>query len=210
MRTTKVTTARIAPEWNPPVLEQSIDADFYLRSCPSNATTPGLFMQDIVKLVTAKHHGAAERLYEGVTERRWTAFKFYPLRDWMRLAVNATKILDDSVPLSEGLRRLGRIAFPSLGATMAGKVVLFALGNRIEDAFRNAPRAYKMVLPQSEVTVDVGEGRGRIELRNVYSFPSAYHFGVFEGTVVEYGFQPRIRLLPGGRWCDASFEADWR
>jgi uncharacterized protein (TIGR02265 family) len=204
-----LTSVKIEPQWEPPVLDLSIDADFYLRSCPSSATAPGVFMQDLVKLVTAKQHGVAERLYEAVGERRWIAFKTYPLRDFMRLAVNASRILYDSVPLSEGLRRLGRTAFPSLRATMAGRVVLFALGNHLEDAFRNAPRAYKLVLPQSEVTVEVGDQRGRIELRGVYNFPTAYHYGVFEGTIAEYGFQPRIRIIPTGRWCDASFDVEW-
>jgi uncharacterized protein (TIGR02265 family) len=167
-------------------------------------------MEDLVKHVMAKQHGVVERLYEEVGQRRWIAFKTYPLRDFMRLAVNAARILHDSVPLSEGLRRLGRTAFPSLRATMAGRVVLFALGNRLEDAFRNAPKAYKLVLPQAEVTVDVGDHRGRIELRGVYNFPTAYHFGVFEGTIAEHGFQPHIRTLPGGRWCDASFDVTWQ
>jgi uncharacterized protein (TIGR02265 family) len=200
---------KIAPQWDPPVLDITVDVDFYLRSCPSHATAPGVFMQDIVKIVTAKHRGATERLHEGITERRFIAFKSYPLRDFMRLAVNACKILHDAVPLSEGLRRLGRTAFPSLRATMAGKVVLFALGNRLEDAFRNAPKAYKLVLPQADVTVNVGQGRGHIELRGVYNFPTTYHYGVFEGTIAEHGFQPRIRILPGARWCDASFDVEW-
>jgi uncharacterized protein (TIGR02265 family) len=204
-----VPASKPAPNWDPPVLDIPVDVDFYLRSCPSHATAPGVFMLDILKIVNAKHQGVSERLQEGLTQKRWVVFKAYPLRDFMRLVVNASKILYDSVPLSEGLRRLGRTAFPSLNATMAGKVVLFALGNTLEDAFRNAPKAYKLVLPQSEVTVSVGNMRGRIELRGVYNFPTTYHYGVFEGTIAEHGFQPRIRILPGGRWCDASFEVDW-
>jgi uncharacterized protein (TIGR02265 family) len=203
-----VSNAKFLPHWDPPVLEQTIDVDFYIRSCPSHAMAPGVFMQDIIKEVMSKHPGTAERLHEGLTERRFFAFKTYPLRDFMRLAVNASKILYDA-PLSEGLRRLGRLAFPSLSATMAGKVVLFALGNRLEDAFRNAPKAYKLVLPQAEVTVNVGNGRGRIDLRGVYNFPTTYHYGVFEGTIAGHGFHPRIRILPGSRWCDASFDVEW-
>ena len=149
-------------------------------------------------------------MYEGIADRRWVVFKTYPLRDFMRLALNAARILNATVPLSEALRRLGRTAFPSLRATMAGRVVLYALGNRLEDAFRNAPRAYKMVLPQAEVIVDVRDWSGSIELRRVYNFATSYHFGVFEGTIAEYGFQPRIRIRPGRRWCDATFDVDWR
>ena len=55
----------------------SLDADFYLRSCPSYATAPDVFMQDLVKLVTVKQYGAIERLYEGGGERRWVAFKTF-------------------------------------------------------------------------------------------------------------------------------------
>ena len=204
-----VNSPNLVQRWDPTVLEQSIDVDFHLRSCPSHATAPGVFMQDVVKLVTVRNQHAGARLYEGITERRWVGFKTYPLRDFMRLIVNASRILESAVPLSEGLRRLGRTAFPSLQATMAGKVVLFALGNRLEDAFRNASRAYKLVLPQAQVTVDVGEGRGTIELQSVYNFARSYHFGVFEGTIAGYGFRPRIKIRPGGRWCDATFDVDW-
>jgi len=205
-----VAVARIEPIWNPAVLDTSIDVDFYLRSCPTQATVPGVFLQDIVKLVSGRQHGASERLCEGISERRWIAFKTYPLRDFMRLVVNAARILDPKVPLAEGLRRLGRTAFPSLRATMAGRAVLFALGNRLEDAFRNAPKAYRLVLPQAEVVVDVGDHRGTIELRSVYNFATSYHFGVFEGTIAEHGFQPRIRIQPGGRWCDVTFDVEWQ
>jgi uncharacterized protein (TIGR02265 family) len=201
--------ARIEPVWKPAVLDTSIDVDFYLRSCPTDATAPGVFFQDLVKFVMGRQHGVAERLHEGITQRRWIAFKTYPLRDFMRLAVNAARILDGKLPLAEGLRRLGRTAFPSLRATMAGRAVLFALGNRLEDAFRNAPRAYRLVLPQAQVIVDVGDHRGTIELRNVYNFATSYHFGVFEGTIADYGFQPHIRIRPGGRWCDAFFDVEW-
>jgi uncharacterized protein (TIGR02265 family) len=128
----------------------------------------------------------------------------------MRLVVNASRILYPAVPLSEGLRRIGRTAFPSLRSTMAGRAVLFALGNRLEDAFRNAPKAYKLVLPQADVTVDVGDRRGRIELRGVYNFPTSYHFGVFEGTIAEHGYTPRIHTTPGKRWCDATFDVTWQ
>src|SRR5690242_4287092 len=125
--------AKIDPIWDPAVLEQSIDVEYYLRSCPSSATAPGVFMQDLVNLVMARHHGTTERLYAGISNRRWIAFKTYPLREFMRLAVNAARILDSAAPLSEALRRLGRTAFPSLRATMAGRVVLLALGNRLQD-----------------------------------------------------------------------------
>jgi uncharacterized protein (TIGR02265 family) len=204
-----VPAATFAPIWDPPVLDQSIDVAFYLRSCPADATVPGVFLQDIVKIVTARVHGVGDRLYEGIGERRWVAFKAYPLRDFMRLALNAARILDPGVPISEGLRRLGRTAFPSLQATMAGRVVLYALGNRLEDAFRNAPKAYKMVLPSAEVVVDVGDKCGMIELHGVYNFAMSYHYGVFEGTIAAYGFHPRIQIRPGGRWCDVTFDVTW-
>ena len=198
-----------APTWEPAVLDLQIDVDFYLRSCPADATVPGVFLQDLAKLVMGRQHGATEQLYAGLKDRRWTAFKPYPLRDFMRLAVNAARILDPGVPLSEALRRLGRTAFPSLQATMAGRIVLYALGDRLEDAFRNAPKAYKLVLPHAEVTVDVGEKAGTIELRGVYNFVTTYHYGVFEGTIAAYGFHPRIAIRPSRRWCDATFDVSW-
>jgi uncharacterized protein (TIGR02265 family) len=92
---------------------------------------------------------------------------------------------------------------------MAGRAVLYALGNTLEDAFHNAPRAYRLVLPHARVKVEVGKGRGRIELRDVYNFASSYHYGVFEGTIAEHGFQPRLTLTAFGRLGDADYDVVW-
>ncbi|MBI3904137.1 MAG: FAD-dependent oxidoreductase [Pseudomonas fluorescens] len=40
----------------------------------------------LASAATAKQHGALGRLYEDIGQRRWVAFKTYPLRDFMRLA----------------------------------------------------------------------------------------------------------------------------
>src|SRR5687768_12045264 len=122
------TFERIAPvpsthppiAWIPPILETVVDVDFYYRSCPVDAMLPGVFLSDIFQLVTAKHPSAVERLCEHVSARRWVAFKMYPQRDFIRLVANAARILHPNVPVAEGLRRIGRIAYPGLGATMAG------------------------------------------------------------------------------------------
>jgi uncharacterized protein (TIGR02265 family) len=139
--------------------------------------------------------------------RRRMTFGKYPLRDFMRLAANAATLLYPNKPLAEALRLVGRLAYSGFASTMADRVVLFALGEAIDDVISAAPKAYSVTIPDAVVKVTRLEPRRVVfELRNVYCFVDTYHRGVIEGALIAFGSTPRIETRMGERLCDADFD----
>jgi uncharacterized protein (TIGR02265 family) len=191
------------------LLSRPIEVGAYLRACPSRAATRGTFYQTLVDHAEAELGQVPASMFEGVPQRRWVIFKQYPLRDFIQLVVNVAGAVHASLPLAEGLRRLGWIAYPAFSATLAGKVVLYALGNRLENVLESAPRAYGLVLPESDVRVTLGNRVCRMEMRAVYNFVDTYQFGVLEGTIREHGFRPKLSVKQLANPADADFELRW-
>lgn len=193
------------------ILTRPIDLAKYVRACPSSATTRGAFYQGLVDHAEEQLGRIPDGLYEGVSRQQWIVFKKYPLRDFLQLAANVAGAVYHLLPLAEGLRRLGWTAFPTFRNTMAGRVVLYALGNRVEDVLDTAPRAYQLVLPEADVRVSWPEVRRcRLEMRAVYNFVDTYQYGVLEGTLLAHGFAPSIAVKVLANPCDADFELTWR
>ncbi len=187
-----------------------VDLEKYITACPSTATTRGTFFQHVRDHVREALKREPERLYQGIEKRAWLPFQSYPLADFMRLAHNAACLVHPNRPTSDALRRIGRLSFPSFAATMAGRVVLFALGDRIDDVVKVAPTAYRLTLPSAVVSVrEVSERRCRYELRSVHSFVDTYHYGVFEGAGLALHHPLDITVRRQARWCDADFEVAW-
>ena len=196
-------------EHSGPKLTHEVDVERYLRACPPDATTQGTFFKFLREAIE-KEFGADPRLLTGLQNTDWVAFRKYPLREFMQLSVNAARIAHGQEAISEGLRRIGWLAFPSFAATMAGRVVLFAFGERLEDIISALPKAYSVAVPGTVVeTEELGSRLYRITMRNVYNFVDTYHLGVLEGAVLKLGYQPRITVQVGARLCDAVFEGGW-
>jgi uncharacterized protein (TIGR02265 family) len=197
-------------EDRPEILRDDIDVDLYVRSCPPNAATQGTFFRHVRDAVVAKTGDVPASLMRGLTERSWAPFLKYPLRDFMHLAVNAARILHADQPLAEGLRRVGWLAYPSFASTMAGRIVLLAFGDSLEDVVKATPQAYAITLPSAMVGVKkLGERRYVLEFRDTYSFVDTYHRGVIEGAARAHGFEAKIQVHRKSRQCDADFEGGW-
>ena len=193
----------------PGVLSRPIDVGAYLRACPSRASTRGTFYQTLVEHAESKLGSVPDSIFEGVVQRRWVVFKQYPLREFIQLAANVAGAVYASLPLAEALRRLGWIAYPAFSATMAGRVVLYALGSRLENVLESGPRAYGLVLPEADVRMTLGERVCRVQMRAVYNFVDTYQYGVLEGTIREHGFRPRVQVKVLDNLADADFELRW-
>jgi len=164
-------------------------------------------------------HAAVSRLpaaqqqiaYEGQPTLRWIAFRQYSLRDFMRLAYNAARAVHPSLPRGEGLRRIGWMSYPSFAATMAGRVVLFAFGDRIENVLTAAAKSYRLALPCANITTErVDERHYRLLMRDVPSFAETMHCGVLEGAIKEHGFEPEMLVRRGATPADVDFDIRWR
>jgi hypothetical protein len=91
----------------------------------------------------------------------------------------------------EAIRLVGRLAYSGFASTMADRVVLFALGEAIDDVISAVPKAYSVTIPDAVVKVTRLEPRRLVfERRNVYCFVDTYHRGVIEGALIAFGSSP--------------------
>ena len=194
----------------PAVLTQSIDPNLYIRSCPAAATTLGTFFHHVREAVTESTGSLPYRLFTGLTRESWISFRSYQLREFMQLLVNAARILHADQPLGEGLRRLGWLAYPSFASTMAGRVVLFAFGEGLEQMAEALPKAYTLGVPDAHVEVKkLALRHYRVRYSNVHCFVDTYHLGVIEGAFKAQHIVPHLIVRPGKRICDAEVEGYW-
>ena len=59
--------------------------------------------------------------------------------------------------------------------------------------------------PGTVTLTERGEGRARVELRQIWSFPDAYQVGVFEGAMLALDIEGEVQLRVLSP-CDADFE----
>ena len=201
---------RSAPDSLGPSLGYAVDIERYLKACPNVESTQGTFLQYIRDEVVKRTGSPPAKLFEGLPRDRWLPFLKYPLRELMQLVVNAARILYPKLPISEGMRRVGWFAYPSFAATMAGRVVLFAFGETLDDVVRCVPKAYAVCVPEAQVTLTSHTERHfTLEFRGIHCFVDTYHRGVIEGAIWCHGFDPVVEVTPGVRICDANMIADW-
>lgn len=193
-----------------PNLSGPIDVDACLRACPSSAETLGTYFQFAVAAVEKELGQIPETLFAGLERRRWVAWQRYPLAAFMRLAVNAAQIATPNLPLGEGLRRIGWMAYPSFASTMAGRVVLFAAGEDMDALFTVLPRAYDVSLTRGTARATrVGERHWCIELRDLHNFAGTYHLGVMEGALRARGVSGTVLVRSRPRPTDVDFDVRW-
>ena len=201
---------RPPPQSMGPSLRHTIDVAQYLEACPAEATTTGTFFQNVRDAVVKRTGSSSPALLNGVTTDRWTAFLHYPLRDFMRLAVNAAGILHPHEPLAEGLRRVAWNTYPSFASTVAGRIVLFAFGEKLSHVIQATPRIFAVTVPGMEVTpIENTERSSRMEFRGVYCFADSFMRGVIEGAIWSHGYEPNVTVTLRTRPSDAEFFACW-
>jgi uncharacterized protein (TIGR02265 family) len=194
-----------------PAFGADVSLEEYLALCPPDAETRGMFFESVQKLVETELRRTDDALYAGITTRRWVPFKTYPLTDFLKLAHNATRIAFPRLAQGEALRRIGWQCYTSFASSLAGRVALFAFGQKLDDLVASLPRSYALGLPGSRVKVHrLGETHARVELREVYSFAGTYHVGVIEGPTRASG-RTRLQILtrPLERSCDVDLDLQW-
>jgi uncharacterized protein (TIGR02265 family) len=199
---------RTAGPFERPVLNPRVDVDAHLRACPPTATTRGTFFQFLVDVVHDKRHRAD--IFDGVGSRRWVPWNNYPLIDFMRMAINVVRILHRERAVGEGLRSIGRMAYPSFANTMAGRVILHAFGDDIDAMMLAVPRAYAVSVSHLKVTsTRLGPRHWQVQMRDVFNFVETYHLGVLEGALLARGVTPNMQIRRHARPCDLDFDVQW-
>jgi len=172
----------LAPDFSAP-----LDAEARIAMAPADGWVRGMFFQDPIAL-------ARERTgrYPGLG--RYAGFKSYPLRDYLRVLVGCAELAYPGVPLREGLRRLGHLAYPAFVASTIGRVIFSVAGDWIA-ALRLASQAYRVAVNPGRVSIrEEAPGYAIAELRSMWSFAEAYQVGIFEGAMKAFGKSGDVRV----------------
>jgi len=188
-----------APDWEAP-----IDVAAQIAGTPENSTVKGLFFQDVRDACATMGSLPPEG------RARYVPFIDYPMREYMDLVVAAAALVHPREPLRNGLRRLGRLAYPALARTLVGRTLFGVAGRDFGVVLSLASRAYAFCQKPGDVTlVERAEGRAKLRLRQIWNFPDTYQVGVFEGGLITLGLRGvvQVRVLSP---CDVDFEVTWQ
>jgi uncharacterized protein (TIGR02265 family) len=184
----------IEPKFESPDFSTDIDSRPYLERVPLNARAKGMFFHDIVKAAER----VATRLSPAIKaklEKRYVSFKDYPLRDHMELTAALAGPLYPGVPTREGMRRLGRLAYPAFAESMVGRVVFGVLGHDVERVLAVGPKGIELSLSRGRaIATRVGHEHFRFEMQDIFGYLDSYWVGVLEGPIIGAGKLPHIRI----------------
>jgi len=178
-----------------PDFSAPVDLDAHLALLPTRATCKGLFFLDLLRRGAAALPPGELCRIAGIPERRYVAFRDYPMADNMHLAVAVALALHPSRPLGEGLRRLGQTAFETVSASLVGKTLFGAFGRDVATILLNGPRAFRLFLNFGDVTAEqTAPGRFLFHAFYLPLFLDTYQVGVLEGVLRHAGVEGRVRV----------------
>ncbi len=173
-----------APPARPWLDEPSLMLAERIAQAPEDGLVKGWLCQSVVE--NARRFGV-----ELALERRYLGFKDYPVKEYLELLGQAACLVRPEEPPRATLRVLGHGVYASFAQSLFGKVLIAGLGKGREGAQTGlllVAQVYKMTSnhavadvekPSRDVTV--------IKLSDVWSFPDAYHVGIFEGAARGFG-----------------------
>lgn len=174
-----------------------------ISATPPTATVKGMYIEAFLR--TLNLHGLSRP-----TTARFVAFKDYPLRDFMRMLIDACPQLYPDCGLREALKLQGRLAYPTLTASTAGKVIFAIAGRSWESALQLASRAWEISLkPGSATLVEVRPHHAVLALRDIHNFADTFQVGVLEGAMEIYQIEGTVVAQPKGRPCDVDLLISW-
>jgi uncharacterized protein (TIGR02265 family) len=187
----------VEPGWN-----TALDARAEIAEVPEEASISGMFLAPLA--LEAKRRGITLH----TARDRYLPFKFYPLREHMKLLVETCEKLHADRPLRQALRKLGRGAPAALVASTLGKVVLGSVEG-VHAIVEGMAKAYPLnVRPCRVEAVDAGPRRMIVRLSDVHYFLDSHHVGAFEGALRYAGVHGTVRIAPRGRTA-ADFLLEW-
>jgi uncharacterized protein (TIGR02265 family) len=162
-----------------------------IAGAPKGSLVKGWLVHSIVE--NARRHGT-----ELVTGRKYFGFKDYPVEEYLELLGQAAVCSLPERSPRDTLRELGRGVYGNFSQSLFGKVILTGLGNGHDGAktgLRWITRVYHMTSNHAVARfTEPNDDVAVIELENVWSFPDAYHVGIFEGAAHGFGGQVSVDI----------------
>lgn len=176
-----------------------------LAGAPVDGLVKGWLCQSIIE--NAKRHGVDLEL-----ERRYLGFKDYPVREYLELLAQAAVTVRRHEPAWQTLRVLGHGVYDSFSQSLFGKVITAGLGKGHDGArtgLRMIAYVYKRTSNHAVVRVtEPSDDVAIVELSDVWSFPDAYHVGIFEGAARGFGGDVRVEIARRSL-SEASLKFQW-
>lgn len=186
------------PDWNAP-----LDIEARLDALPPNAQLKGWVLSSIVN--AAKNRGV-----DLPGARRYIGFSDYPAQEYLELLVSAAKLIDPRFPPRRTLYEVGRAAYPTFASSILGRIVISALltpDNPSMEQLKAVSKVYRVTsnaTSSAELTHWEPGEFAVVALRNVWSFPDAYHAGVFAGAAEGLGNPNAVVLVKNHSLCDTD------
>lgn len=179
--------------------EYGVDVDFkaHIAATPKKAMIKGMFFTDLVESLRG---AAPDRLSEvRLASRRFLSFSDYPSRDFFELLEQTVAIVHTRIPTAEGVRRLGRSAFPRFVNSVVGKVVVGVFFDDIDRLLGAMARSWKYTNTIGTMHAKkLGAHEWYCEVRE---FPGAiipYLVGTVEGIFEHYKLAPTVMVRDTG------------
>jgi uncharacterized protein (TIGR02265 family) len=186
------TEKRVPPQLHEEFVEPDyrlpLDVELRARSCPSSGAVKGMFFSAIAD-ETRKRTGAS------VGREKYTAFRGYPLREWLEFLPAAARAAHPHHPPRAGMRRFGQGAFDVFTSSIAGRVLFSIAGRNIMMAVPLTARAFDVIGSHGSVAVVLNEpGRAVFALRDMWDYIDAWHVGIYEGALRAFGVEGNVRV----------------
>jgi len=179
----------------PPRGAAPVDLEEHVRRVPIGATVKGMFFVDLQRASEEAGVWPLVIRASGVPERRYYAFRDYPLVDHLRLTVAAAAHLHPRLPIGDAVRRLGQSALDTVLASQIGRALFGGLERSIEPIFLRGPKAFKLLVAAGEVTAaKLAERTYRFRARQLPLLLETYQVGVIEGVLRHCGERGRILI----------------
>lgn len=170
--------------FRPPNLGASVDVAGHLAALPPGAMVKGMFFNDLLALAAKLRTPHELSLQAGIEERRYVAFRDYPLADNLRLTVAVAEAVHARLPLGEALERIGRRAPGIFLDSHIGRTVFGVLGRDPELLILHAPRAYRVIFGFGHVETErTGQGEFLVRVRGMPIFTETYQMGVLASVL---------------------------
>lgn len=173
----------VEPDWDAP-----LDTASALQAIPATTTVSGMFL-DATVTGARKARIPLSSQWDGT----YHTFRFYPLRDLMRILTEIAPYAVPDKPMRQALRFLGRTAPATLLGSTVGKVVLGS-AEGVHEIIETMLKTYPINLkPSTAELVERGEQHVMMRLTAVH-FADCHHVGIMEGTMRHAGVKGTVRI----------------
>ena len=187
------------PGFRPPNFAAPVDLEAHLALLPPAASVKGMFFLDLLAQAERLRSPRELAALAGIPERRYVAFRDYPMADNMRLTVAVARILHPRLPLGEALRRRGQRALGVLLESHLGRSLFGVFDPDPEPFLLHGFRAYRLLIGLGEVSVErLSPHEYRLNARGMPLFLETYQIGVLESVLMRCNVRGEVLIAMDG------------